>query len=162
GFSTAQRWRRSRSPVPPARSSSWRASSRASCRPSRPAPLPARPARTGAGPCGCACGPRNRYALAPRCPFEGAWPMNRTPSPAGPQPWYQGVSRYQWLVLGLASAGWVFDVYEGQIFNIPRDQLLKDVLPPESDQAAIQYYGDLFLGVFLVGGALGGVLFGAL
>ena len=25
---------------------------------------------------------------------------------------------YQWLVLALASAGWVFDVYEGQIFNL--------------------------------------------
>ncbi len=25
--------------------------------------------------------------------------------------WYDGVTRYQWLVLLIASAGWVFDVY---------------------------------------------------
>src|SRR2546427_6374783 len=96
---------------------------------------------------------------------------NRTPTlpqaepaePAGATArWYQGVTSYQWLILAIASAGWVFDVYEGQIFNITRDQLLEDVLPPGSDQSLLHYYGDLFLGVFLVGGALGGVVFGSL
>jgi MFS family permease len=81
---------------------------------------------------------------------------------AGPAPWYHGVSGYQWLVLALASAGWVFDVYEGQIFNITRGQLLQDVLPPGSSESVLRYYGDVFLGVFLLGGALGGVLFGSL
>src|SRR6266550_4626680 len=42
--------------------------------------------------------------------------------------WYHGVTRYQWLILAIASAGWVFDVYEGQIFNITRNQLLADIL----------------------------------
>ena len=32
------------------------------------------------------------------------------------QAWYEGISRYQWLVLLIASLGWVFDVFEGQIF----------------------------------------------
>ena len=32
------------------------------------------------------------------------------------QPWYRGITRYQWLVLVIASLGWVFDVFEGQIF----------------------------------------------
>lgn len=31
--------------------------------------------------------------------------------------WYHGLTGYQWLVLAIASAGWVFDVYEAQIFN---------------------------------------------
>jgi MFS family permease len=75
--------------------------------------------------------------------------------------WYAGVTCYQWLVLALASAGWVFDVYEGQIFNLTRDQLLADVLG-SADRGAIKFYGDVFLGVFLVGGAVGGILFGAL
>ena len=30
--------------------------------------------------------------------------------------WYQGISRYQWMVLAIASLGWVFDIFEGQIF----------------------------------------------
>jgi MFS family permease len=76
--------------------------------------------------------------------------------------WYHGISRYQWLVLVLASAGWVFDVYEGQIFNITRDQLLADILQPTPDSGTIRYYGDLFLGIFLLGGTLGGILFGSL
>ena len=43
--------------------------------------------------------------------------------------WYQGVTAYQWLVLVIASAGWVFDTFEGQIFNLTRGQMLADVLP---------------------------------
>jgi MFS family permease len=84
--------------------------------------------------------------------------------PAEPEPgrWYRGITGYQWLVLALASAGWVFDVYEGQIFNITRDQLLEDVLRPGSNKAPIRFYGDVLLGVFLVGGALGGIVFGSL
>jgi MFS family permease len=81
-------------------------------------------------------------------------------------PWYRGITRYQWLVLVLASAGWVFDVFEGQIFNITHKPMLKEVLPPSSDldarNEAVTFYKDVLLGVFLVGGALGGIGFGAL
>jgi len=76
--------------------------------------------------------------------------------------WYRGINGYQWLVLVLASAGWVFDVYEGQIFNITSKFLLTDVLPEGSSTEDINFYRDVFLGVFLVGGTLGGVVFGAL
>jgi len=41
--------------------------------------------------------------------------MATPPLPARSEPWYRGVTRYQWLVLAIASAGWVFDVFEGQI-----------------------------------------------
>lgn len=75
-------------------------------------------------------------------------------------PWYVGVSRYQWLVLLIASAGWVFDVYEGQIFNITRIQMLGDILG--ADSSDIAKYGDMFLGIFLLGGTIGGLLFGSL
>ncbi|MEZ6066560.1 MAG: hypothetical protein R3B90_12825 [Planctomycetaceae bacterium] len=30
--------------------------------------------------------------------------------------WYEGITRYQWVVLIIASLGWVFDIFEGQIF----------------------------------------------
>jgi MFS family permease len=76
--------------------------------------------------------------------------------------WYHGITSYQWLVLVLASAGWVFDVFEGQIFAITRDDMLKDLLGATPDQRTIQYYGDVFLGVFLIGGTLGGIVFGSL
>jgi MFS family permease len=76
--------------------------------------------------------------------------------------WYRGVTVYQWLVLALASAGWLFDVYEGQIFNLTRVSLLAELLDVSHDNPAVAYYGDLLLGTFLFGGALGGVLFGML
>ena len=79
-----------------------------------------------------------------------------------PPRWYHGITSAQWLILALASAGWVFDVYEGQIFNITRAQMLKDILGNTTDQATLRYYGDVFLAVFLAGGTLGGVGFGAL
>lgn len=75
-------------------------------------------------------------------------------------PWYAGVTRYQWLVLVIASAGWVFDVYEGQIFNITRGDMLTEILGGEG--ANVQKYGDLFLGIFLLGGTVGGLGAGTL
>lgn len=74
--------------------------------------------------------------------------------------WYAEVSRGQWLVLAVASAGWVFDAFEGQLFNITRSQLLADILKVSPADPAIQRWGDVFLGVFLAGGTFGGILFG--
>jgi len=76
--------------------------------------------------------------------------------------WYEGITRYQWLVLTIASAGWVFDVYEGQIFNITRGQMLEAILGASGGQLDVKKYGDMFLGVFLLGGTFGGLLFGSL
>jgi MFS family permease len=81
-----------------------------------------------------------------------------------PGRWYQGISRYQWLVLVIASAGWIFDVYEGQIFNTTRDDMLKELIvaAPQEQARLVKFYGDVFLGVFLAGGMLGGLIFGIL
>ena len=87
-----------------------------------------------------------------------------TSLPAAPPKarWYAGVTRYQWLVLTIASAGWAFDAFEGQIFNITRHHLLADILKEGGTDAAIKNYGELFLAIFLAGGTLGGLLFGSL
>src|SRR5580692_11547696 len=78
------------------------------------------------------------------------------------RPWHHGISKAQWLVLAVASAGWVFDVYEGQIFNITAKQLLADVLEVKASDPAIKLNQDRMLGIFLAGGMLGGLLFGSL
>lgn len=83
------------------------------------------------------------------------------PSPRS-GPWYQGISGAQWLVLAVASAGWVFDAYVSQIFNLTRDPMLAEILHLQPGAKEIKFWGDVFLGVFLVGGALGGTLFGSL
>jgi MFS family permease len=72
------------------------------------------------------------------------------------------VDRYAWVVLAIASAGWVFDTFEGQIFNITRNQLLADILKVDGKHADVRLYGDVFLGIFLLGGTVGGLLFGSL
>src|SRR6266581_3442509 len=82
--------------------------------------------------------------------------------PASAPPWYQNVSPYQWLILAIASAGWIFDVYEGQIFNITRNQLLSSILHVSGDHPLIKEYGDKSLAWFLLGGTAGGLLFGSL
>ena len=78
------------------------------------------------------------------------------------EPWYAGVTRYEWLVLAIASAGWVFDAFEGQIFNITRKQMLSELLAAGAGPDDVSRWGDLFLAVFLVGGTIGGVGFGSL
>ena len=49
-------------------------------------------------------------------------------SKGAPGKWYHGITRYQWLILIIACAGWIFDVYEGQIFNITRGDMLLSLI----------------------------------
>jgi len=76
--------------------------------------------------------------------------------------WYAEVGAYEWLMLAIASAGWFFDVFEGQIFNLTSGQLLPDVLGCAADDPSVVLWRYRLLAVFLVGGMIGGVLFGTL
>ena len=78
------------------------------------------------------------------------------------QRWYSGVTRYQWLVLVIASLGWVFDVFEGQVFVASMNEAMPSLLPPGTDAGTKDFYNKIALGAFLLGGALGGVVFGML
>jgi MFS family permease len=82
--------------------------------------------------------------------------------PTAADRWYAGVTRYQWLVLIIASAGWMFDAFEGQVFNITRGQMLADLLGSDSSPERVRMWGDAFLAIFLLGGTLGGLAFGSL
>lgn len=75
--------------------------------------------------------------------------------------WYEGISRYQWLVLIIASLGWVFDIFEGQVFVASMNEAMPDLLG-EAFKSDAQHWNNLAFGSFLLGGALGGVLFGIL
>ena len=77
----------------------------------------------------------------------------------GPR-WYEGLSARHWMVLAVASAGWVFDVYEGQLFTIFKTPMLSDLAG--DNPAAIEWQGNLGLAAFLLGGAAGGLFFGVL
>src|SRR5476651_1732469 len=83
--------------------------------------------------------------------------------------WWHGVTRYQWLVLAIASAGWIFDAFEGQLFNITRGDMLPHLLKSadhslgkEALDVLAKSWGEKFLGIFLIGGTLGGWMFSSL
>lgn len=76
--------------------------------------------------------------------------------------WYTNVTGYQWLVLVVASLGWMFDAFEGQIYNLTRDSMLPDLLQVSADDPLKKVWGERFLGIFLIGGTLGGLLFSSL
>src|SRR5436190_11566344 len=86
--------------------------------------------------------------------------MTSSETPSSNDAWYAGVTRAMWLVLAIASAGWIFDVYEGQIFNLTRNHMLAEILDKPSDAPEIKQYGDRALAIFLAGGTIGGLLFG--
>ena len=75
--------------------------------------------------------------------------------------WNEGITKYQWLVLLIASLGWVFDVFEGQIFVASMRDAMPQLLGDASD-GIIRYWNNVALGSFLLGGAIGGIFFGML
>lgn len=86
---------------------------------------------------------------------------DRDTGTADTRKWYEGISRYQWLVLAVCSAGWLFDVFEGQIFVAS----MRDALPHllggiSADDPVVGKWVKLSLATFLLGGALGGIYFG--
>src|SRR5438045_5503822 len=80
-------------------------------------------------------------------------------APPDSRPWWAIVTPYQWLVLAVASAGWIFDNYENQVFNITRADLLGELL--KGNAREIAFWGEAMFAPFLIGGATGGILFGA-
>ena len=66
--------------------------------------------------------------------------------------WNEGITKYQWLVLIIASLGWVFDVFEGQIFVAS----MRDAMPQllgDADAGIVSFWNNVALGSFLLGGA---------
>ncbi|MGE5645595.1 MAG: MFS transporter [Acidobacteriota bacterium] len=72
------------------------------------------------------------------------------------------ISRYQVLVLVVAWLGWIFDSMDATIYNLVLTPALKDLLGPNGTQENIGWYGGIILSIFLLGWAIGGVLFGIL
>lgn len=79
--------------------------------------------------------------------------------------WLEGVTPYQWRVLFVAWLGWVFDSMDATIYAIVLHPALHELLhagsggPPVSD-GDIGWYGGIIFSIFLIGWAVGGVLFG--
>jgi MFS family permease len=80
--------------------------------------------------------------------------------------WYQGISRYCWIVLLIAALGWLFDTMDQNIFTLVAQPAVKDLIQhlfPEAQlQGAVNYYRGIITSIFLLGWAVGGAIFGIL
>jgi len=65
-----------------------------------------------------------------------------------------------WLVLAIGSLGWIFDIFEGQIFVASMKEAMPALLPAGTKAGTVDSYNNIAMAGFLVGGALGGVVFG--
>src|SRR5260221_13738246 len=75
------------------------------------------------------------------------------------QAWWRLFTREHWFVFFVASIAWLFDCMDQQIFNLARDGAMENLIP---DKKLATEYGPYTTSVFLVGWAIGGLIFGAL
>lgn len=73
--------------------------------------------------------------------------------------WWRSFNRDHWFVFSVASLAWLFDCLDQQFFNLARDAAMEDLMPTK---ALANEYGPYTTSVFLVGWAIGGLVFGAL
>jgi MFS family permease len=91
--------------------------------------------------------------------LEGQAPSEMVRKAASP--WKQ-LTGYQWFVLLVAWLGWVFDSMDALIYAQVMTPALKELLGARGSPQNIGWYGGIIFSIFIVGWALGGVLFGVL
>ena len=76
------------------------------------------------------------------------------------RPWWQHLNGYHWFVFIMAIFGWLFDTMDGQIFLASRSIALKNLLGESGGD--VNQFGGLVTSMFILGWAIGGLLFGTL
>ena len=80
--------------------------------------------------------------------------------------WWRELTRYQWFVFLVASLGWLFDTMDQQLFTMARKPAvtrLLDVAPGDPTATGrVDEYGGYATTVFMIGWAIGGIVFGIL
>lgn len=82
-----------------------------------------------------------------------------TPSTEADTPWWRTLTREHWFVFIIASLAWLFDCLDSQLFNLARDGAMEDLIANRRDATLLAPYTT---SVFLLGWAVGGLIFGAL
>src|SRR5450432_1136664 len=76
--------------------------------------------------------------------------------------WYRELNGYHWFVLSVASMGWMFDTMAQQLFNLARKPAIRELLGGGASNAAVDKQAAWATAIFMVGWAIGGVVFGVL
>lgn len=92
-------------------------------------------------------------------------PLAPPPSPS--RPWWTELSRYHWFVFLVAAIGWLADCMDQQLFVLTRDDAMAELLrplysDPDELKKEVTRQGALATAVFLVGWAVGGLVFGVM
>src|SRR5438876_4556456 len=88
-------------------------------------------------------------------------PIPSAPLDAG-VPWYQDLTRYHWFVLTVAALGWLFDTMDQQLFTLARKPAIIQLLQLKADDLKVNEYGGYATSIFIIGWAIGGLVFGIL
>jgi len=81
-------------------------------------------------------------------------------TPSSTKSAWRQLSGYQWLVLLVAWLGWVFDSMDATIYALVMTPALKELLGSRSSPENIGWYGGIIFAIFVMGWALGGIVFG--
>lgn len=80
--------------------------------------------------------------------------------PYGRTRWYHNLTWYHWLVLAVASMGWMFDTMDQWLYVMARQPALRELLGAGATDADVKSYSGLVQTCFILGWATGGFLFG--
>ena len=75
---------------------------------------------------------------------------------------FAGVTPYHWLVVIIASMGWLFDCMDQRLFVLARQPALADLLGAAASSDATATYGGYATTSMILGWATGGIIFGLL
>jgi MFS family permease len=73
--------------------------------------------------------------------------------------WHQEITPYQWRVLICACLGWALDIMDGYLYAIILFPAMSELLGT-TQNSTIGWYGGIVLSIFMLGWALGGLIFG--
>ena len=80
--------------------------------------------------------------------------------PEAQAPWWRDVTRGQWFVFAVAALGWMFDTMDQQLFTAARVPAMRELVGKSGMDP--KFAGGVATSVFMVGWALGGLIFGVL
>lgn len=76
------------------------------------------------------------------------------------KPMPERVTSYHWIVIILASAGWLFDCMDQRIFALAREPAMREILGPGVSDSLVRNCGAWATTVMMLGWATGGIIFG--
>ncbi|MCU0917034.1 MAG: MFS transporter [Planctomycetes bacterium] len=82
------------------------------------------------------------------------------PPLAAEQPWWKELTTYHWMVVIIASCGWLFDCMDQRIFALCREPALREVLGTGVADAVVKSWGGWATGIMMISWATGGIIFG--